>query len=61
MGDILISVYNNWDYFIVVVGYMTCILVFALGVKYKKKSNKIMSVSLFIIVTILLISKILNI
>lgn len=61
MGDILISIYNNWDYFTVALGYMTCILVFSLGVKYKRKSNKIMSVSLFILVTLLLITKILHI
>lgn len=61
MGDFLVSIYENWDYFTVVLGYITCILVFTIGVKYKRKSNKIMAFALFLLVSLLLITKILNI
>ncbi|MFW2491796.1 hypothetical protein ACN077_25045 [Clostridium chromiireducens] len=61
MADILIKMHENWDYLKIAIGYIVSILFFLLGIKQNKKTNKIISFSLFIISTLFLITKILNI
>lgn len=61
MGKFLVSLVGNWDYIKIIIGYIVCIILFLLGMKNKSIGNKIIAISLVVIITLFYVAKKLNI